>query len=270
MKESSFEVPKMDCPSEERMLKLALENISEVKKLIFDLGARKLSVLHHGDPSVILSVIEPLGLGAKLIQSRELSEEEETVVSSLSGAGDQAELSVLKIVLFINAAMFVIELVAGLIAESAGLMSDSLDNFADAAVFALSIYAVGKAVSHKKRAARLSGYLQFTLALVAFGEVIRKFVFGSEPEAPLMIGIAVVALVANASCMRILAKHRDGEVHMRASWIFLTNDVLANLGVIVAGVLIRITGSHLPDLITGALIASIVLLGSVRILRAAK
>ena len=258
MKESTFEIPKMDCPSEERMLRLALENIHEVKKLSFDLGSRKLSLFHQGEPATILSAIEPLVLGARLSHSRELSEEEATIAATITAQNDQAELSVLKIVLFINAAMFIIELIAGLIAESAGLISDSLDNFADAAVFALSIYAVGKAISHKKRAARLSGYLQFTLALVAFGEVVRKFIFGSEPEAPLMIGIAAVALVANASCMRILAKHREGEVHMRASWIFLTNDVLANLGVIVAGVIIRLTGSHLPDLITGALIAGIV------------
>lgn len=270
MKESSFEVPKMDCPSEERMIRLALDSKPEVKKLGFNLSSRTLSVFHDGEPSTILSAIEPLGLGAKLSQSRNLSEEEETVVLAVSRENDQAELSVLKIVLFINAAMFVVELLAALFAQSAGLMSDSLDNFADAAVFALSIYAVGKTVSHKKRAARMSGYLQLMLALIAFGEVIRKFVFGSEPEAPLMIGIAAVALVANAFCMRILAKHREGEVHMRASWIFLTNDILANLGVIVAGVLIRVTGSHLPDLITGALIAGIVLLGSMRILRAAK
>ena len=91
-----------------------------------------------------------------------------------------------------------------------------------------------------------------------------------EPDAPVMILVATTALIANAVCMWILAKHRRGEVHMRASWIFLTNDVIANIGVIVAGLSVKITASHIPDLITGAIIAVMVFSGSFRILRAAK
>jgi Co/Zn/Cd efflux system component len=142
--------------------------------------------------------------------------------------------------------------------------------FADATVFALSLYAVGKASSLKKRAAKISGYLQMILALWAFSEVVRRFIYGSEPETKIMIVVAAIALIENLSCMRILAKHRKGEVHMQASWIFLTNDIIANIAVVVAALLVIVTGSHIPDLVTGALIGCIVFTGSIKILKVAK
>ena len=82
-----------------------------------------------------------------------------------------------------------------------------------------------------------------------------------------MIGISALALAANVSCLFLLARHRHGGAHMRASWIFSTNDVLANLGVMVAGALVAWTGSRLPDLVVGTVVAALVLLGAVRILR---
>src|SRR5690606_8126400 len=135
-----------------------------------------------------------------------------------------------------NGFMFILEMVLGLIAQSAGLISDSLDMFADSAVYGVSLYAVGKALSLKQKAARISGYMQIVLAVFAFGEVLRRFIYGSDPESSFMIGVAALALIANISCLMLIYKHREGEVHMKASWIFSTNDVLANLGVILAGI----------------------------------
>lgn len=263
-----FSIPKMDCPSEEQIIRMALASLKDAERLAFDLPKRRLTVIHRGNPEEVLRLLTPLGFGAKIESSSlaaplEISREGEELVA-------QAETSALKLVFFINAFMFLVELVAGWIAESTGLLADSLDMFADAAVFALSLYAVGKALSLKKRAARISGYLQMTLALGAFFEVVRRFIYGSEPEAPIMMIVAAIALVANAACMWILAKHRNGEVHMQASWIFLTNDVIANAAVILAGFLVIVTGSHIPDLVTGAFIGSIVLAGSLKILRAAR
>ena len=82
-----------------------------------------------------------------------------------------------------------------------------------------------------------------------------------------MIAVGTLALVANLTCLALLAKHRDGEVHMRASWIFSVNDVLANLGVIAGGLLVSVTGSRWPDLVIGAAITLLVLRGGLRILR---
>lgn len=98
-------------------------------------------------------------------------------------------------------------------------------------------------------------------------EVGRRFVFGSDPNPPYMIGVATIALFANVFCLWLIAKHKDQGTHMKASWIFSANDVIVNLGVIVAGVLVSLTGSRFPDLVVGAIIVVVVFVGSIRILK---
>ncbi|AOS97843.1 Cadmium, cobalt and zinc/H(+)-K(+) antiporter [Microbulbifer aggregans] len=180
------------------------------------------------------------------------------------------ERNTLVALLSINAVMFLLELVLGLIAHSTGLLADSLDMLADAFVYGLSLYAVGKAVTKKVSAARVSGYLQILLGMGVLFEVLRRLVYGSEPQSTLMIVVGIVALLANVVCVGIIAKHRGGGVHMRASWIFSVNDVLANLGVILSGCLVEITGSRYPDLTIGMIIAALVVRGGLQILREAR
>jgi len=180
------------------------------------------------------------------------------------------ERRVLVTLLLINAGMFVLEMAFGIFAQSTALIADALDMLADAAVYGIGLYAVGRAIRHKVRAARVSGVLQMLLGLGVLFEVIRRFVTGSAPEPQIMIGIGVLALIANSVCLALIAKHRDGEIHMRASWIFSRNDVLANLGVVIAGVLVAAIDSYLPDLIVGGVIAAIVVSGGIRIIREAK
>lgn len=184
-----------------------------------------------------------------------------------AAAAANAEAGTLRWLLAINAVMFVVELVAGWLAQSTGLLADSLDMFADAGVYGLALYAVGRHAGHQLRAARLSGWLQLLLALGALTEVLRRALIGSEPEPLPMMGVALLALAANLTCVALLVRHREGGAHMRASWIFSTNDVLANLGVILAGLLVAWTGSNVPDLVIGTLIGLLVLNGARRILR---
>ncbi|XOV85442.1 MAG: cation transporter [bacterium] len=177
---------------------------------------------------------------------------------------------VLWIVLGINAAMFVAEFIAGVIAQSTGLIADSLDMLADAAVYSVSLYAVGRSAKLKNRAAMLSGVLQILLAISVAVEILRRTFMGSEPEPGLMISVSLIALIANVICLALIAKHRDGEVHMRASWVFSKNDVIANIGVIAAGVLILLLDAKWPDLVMGALIVFVVLRGGISIVSDAK
>ena len=169
--------------------------------------------------------------------------------------------------LAINAFMFVLEISLGWIAQSTGLIADSLDMFADAAVYGVSLYAVGKALEKQRRAARLSGYFQLALSVLAIFEVGRRFFFGSEPFASYMVAVSLLALAANVACLALISKHRTGGVHMQASWIFSANDVIANLGVILAGVMVYFTKSPYPDLIIGGIIAVIVFRGALKILK---
>jgi Co/Zn/Cd efflux system component len=179
---------------------------------------------------------------------------------------DAEQAKVLKALLAINAAMFFVESITGLFAESTGLIADSLDMFADAAVYGIGLYAVGRSTLHKARAAYASGIFQCLLGAGVVVEVVHRFIVGSEPISLLMMSIGTLALVANVTCLVLLSKHREGEVHMRASWIFSTNDVLANLGVILAGVLVAYLGSALPDLVIGSVISALVIRGGVRII----
>lgn len=259
---SVYAVPKMDCPSEERLIRMSLEGVEGVAALEFDLGARRLSVLHQGDPGPISARLEPLGLGARLVESAAV----ETPAEGAPGR-EAAEASTLRLALAINAAMFAVEIVAGWMAQSTGLIADSLDMLADAGVYGLALVATARGARARLRAAHAAGWLQLALALGALADVVRRAALGSAPEAPAMMGVSLVALAANASVLLLLTRHRRGGVHMKASLIFSANDVLANLGVIAAGALVAATGSRVPDLLIGAAVALLVLTGAVRILR---
>lgn len=116
------------------------------------------------------------------------------------------------------------------------------------------------------QAAHFSGWLQLALALGVLLEVLRRAIYGSEPVSILMMGVGAVALVANIACLLLIFKSRNQGSHMKASWIFSANDVLANAGVITAGILVAVTGSQVPDLVIGVIIGLVVLSGARRIL----
>jgi Co/Zn/Cd efflux system component/copper chaperone CopZ len=257
-----FAVPGMDCPSEERLVRMALDGVAGISDLRCDLQARRVTVIHAGDPTPLLEALEPLRLGARLSASGEAASGDVAVPP-----GEAMEARTLRLLLALNAVMFVVELVAGWLAQSSGLIADSLDMLADAMVYGLSLHAVGRPAATKVRAAHVSGVFQGVLAIGVLTDVVRRFVAGSAPEAPAMIGISLLALAANVGCLALISRHRHGGAHMRASWIFSTNDVLANVGVIVAGALVAWTGSRIPDLVVGTAVGLLVLAGAVRILR---
>jgi len=171
------------------------------------------------------------------------------------------------LLLMINAGMFCVEFVFGIVGQSTGLISDAVDMLADALVYGVGLYAVGKAAAIKVRGAYFSGVFQILLALGVLADVVRRFLFGSEPESMLMMGFGLLALFANICCLFLIAKHRHGEIHMRASWIFSKNDVIANVGVILGGLLVYLLDSHLPDLLIGFAIALIVIRGGIAIIK---
>ena len=264
---SEFFVSTMDCPSEENLIRMALEPVQPSLILVFDTPNRKVKVYHSDNLSEIERRLSSLGLGSSLTHTQPVNEGELNKVTISSFESDASESFVLKQLLAINAVMFAAEIIVGLWAQSAGLIADSLDMFADAAVYGVTLYAVGHSIQMKVRAAHFSGWLQLILALGALMEVGRRFLFGSEPASTLMIGFGMVALIANTICLFLIAKQKDNGAHMKASWIFSANDVIANLGVILAGILVAWTGSRYPDLIIGLLIGLIVLNGARRILK---
>lgn len=177
---------------------------------------------------------------------------------------------VLKVLLGINLFMFLVEIVLGILSESTALIADSLDMLADATVYGIGLYAVGKSPLVKIKAAHLSGVFQVILGALVLVDVVRRLVYGSEPESLYMIFVGMAALAANVICLVLIAKHKEGEVHMRASWIFSKNDVVANLGIILGGGLVYLLDSRFPDLVIGAMISAIVVRGGMHIIKDAR
>lgn len=175
----------------------------------------------------------------------------------MSDCGCHAEVTsveagrTLLLALALNAGMFVVELIGGIIGESSGLIADSLDMLADASAYGIAIAAVSRGPLFKARAATVSGTILLLLGLGACVAVIVRAITGSEPESLIMAVLATPALVVNTIVLRLLSKHRDGEVHLRATWIFTRADVIANLAVLVAALLVFVTRSRYPDLIVG-------------------
>ncbi len=262
LRRTVLSVPKMDCPTEVSLIRLALDRADGSATLEVDLDARRITVTHQLEDAAVLRALRPLGFGAELLTS-----EATDVRPGKSAAATRLERRALLQVLAINASMFVIEFAVGWLADSTGLLADSLDMFADASVYLVSLYAVTRSSTLQHRAALLGGATQLLLAVGLLVEVLRRALLGSEPASGAMMLMALVALFANLGCVWILRRHRDGGAHMQASWIFTTSDALANAGVILAGGLVWSTGSRVPDLVIGALIGGVVLRSAIRILR---
>ena len=258
---SFFDVPHMDCPSEENLIRTALSGFGDAIAFEFDLPNRKVRVYHTDSPEKVKMAMESVGLGARRISLEPVDAESVKKIQEQTRFNDSREVWVLKWLLGINAVMFIFELIVGIVAQSTGLIADSLDMLADAAVYTVALYAVGKAAKAKLKAAHLSGWLEAALAIGLLIEVARRAFIGSEPVSMLMIGIGSLALVANVACLVLIYQVRNNGTHMKASMIFSANDVLANAGVIIAGGLVAITGSQIPDLFIGLIIPSLVLWG---------
>jgi Co/Zn/Cd efflux system component len=273
MKKTIFKISKMDCASEESLVRMALDNLEKIEQLSFNIEDRELTVFHDLDSQNILEKLEPLKFGAKIVSTSELNiSEEKQLDSDKQKTADQeaSESRVLWVLMAINGVMFFAEIIYGFIAQSAGLIADAMDMFADAGVYGISLYAVGRSLSLKRKAARISGYAQMFLALFALSEALRRSFFGSDPEPFSMIYISIIALVANVICLVLINKQKSGGLHMKASAIFSANDVIVNLGVILAAVLVYFSGSKIPDLIIGVVISVVVLRGAITILNLSK
>ncbi|MEM6297942.1 MAG: cation transporter [Bacteroidota bacterium] len=264
MEKTIFKITKMDCPSEENLIRMKLEEVSGVANLDFDIPNRELTVFHNGQTDQIEKSILELNLGGRKISS------EETDETDFEENANQRTL--LWSVLGINFLFFLIEVTTGILSKSMGLVADSLDMLADSFVYGISLFAVGGTLIRKKRIARLAGYFQITLAIIGFIEVLKRF-FGAEkmPDFTVMIVVSVFALIANGICLYLLQKSTSKEeVHMKASMIFTSNDVIINLGVIIAGVLVSWLDTNKPDLIIGTIVFVLVIQGAMRILKLGK
>ena len=190
MNKTIYKISEMDCPSEENIVRMKLEGFENIKSLQFDIPNRKLEVIHEGKAEPITAAIGSLNFNSTLLATEEIDDEEELLLADTTGT----ERKLLWQVLAINFFFFALEIITGIISGSMGLVADSLDMLADAVVYGLALFVVGKAASHKRRIAHISGYFQLILAVFGFAEVVRRFLgYGEPPEFKTMIGISFFA-----------------------------------------------------------------------------
>jgi Co/Zn/Cd efflux system component len=264
MLKTTFRISKMDCPAEEQMIRAKLDGMADIQGLKFDIPSRQLEVYHTDSFESFFAALESLQLDTKLISSQSI---EPTAMEE----DHRQQSRVLWQVLAINFFFFALEIISGFMAGSMGLVADSLDMLADSIVYGLSLFAIGGTVTRKKKVAGAAGYFQAVLAVFGFMEVIRRFMgHGETPDFHMMILVSLLALAGNAGCLYLLQKSQSQEAHMQASVIFTSMDVIVNLGVIVAGVFVYLTGSKMPDLIVGTIVFILVGRGAYRILQLSK
>ena len=176
---------------------------------------------------------------------------------------------VLQSVLAINAAMFVVEFGAGIAAGSASLMADSVDMLGDALVYVLSLYALSRSRHWKAGAAVAKGGFILVFGVAVLAQVALRIIHGVPPQSNIMLAFGALALVANLTCLRLLWRFRSQDVNMSSTFECSRNDVIANVGVLIAAVLVALLASPWPDIVVASLIAAIFLRSAVRVLGAA-
>ena len=169
---------------------------------------------------------------------------------------------VLWVVLTINAAMFAVEVVAGLAAGSASLQADALDFLGDAGNYAISLFVVGMALRYRATAALIKGVTMGAFGLWVVGTLLWHAVNGTLPSAFTMGAVGTAALIANAASFGLLWAYRSGDANMRSAWVCTRNDVLGNLAVLAAAVGVFGTGTGWPDILVAAIMAALAIQGA--------
>lgn len=175
--------------------------------------------------------------------------------------------STLKVVLGINAVMFVVELVAGIISGSTALLSDSLDNLGDALTYGISLYAVSRGLRSKAKVALFKGLLILTAGIFALCQVAYRIVVPIIPSYETMGLVSLLALLANGTCLALLWKHREEDINMSSVWECSRNDIASNIAVFLTAAGVWLTHSGWPDILIGLALALLFLKSAVKVLK---
>ncbi|HOY77268.1 MAG TPA: cation transporter [Hyphomicrobium sp.] len=176
----------------------------------------------------------------------------------------------LLIVFALNLLLFITLGTAGLVADSSALIANAVDNLSDTIVYAISVLAVGGSGKLKRSAARLSGIMLVIFAIGVLFDALRRPFFGPEPAGVTMMAMATFAAVVNLICLRLLKPLKTDDVNLRAAQTFSVNDFFSNGGILIAGALVMWTGSWIPDVVVGLVVAAVAVFGGFEILRDAK
>jgi Co/Zn/Cd efflux system component len=176
---------------------------------------------------------------------------------------------ILIIVILINAAMFFVEMFAGVKSGSQALQADALDFLGDTLTYGISLWVIGKSISLRSNIALLKGYSLLLMAIYVLGSTLYKFWFIQTPDASIMGSIAILAFVANVVSVLLLMKYKDGDANVRSVWLCSRNDAIGNLVVLIAASGVWVTDNALHDLIVAAFLAILFLSSAKQIIQQA-
>jgi Co/Zn/Cd efflux system component len=176
----------------------------------------------------------------------------------------------LKIVLAINAMMFLVEATAGLLAHSIALLADSLDMLGDALVYSFSLYVITRGARWQAISAIFKGSIMALFGIFVLAEAAHKILYPVTPIAEAIGIIGVAALLTNSLCLALLWRHQNDDINMHSVWLCSRNDIIANASVLLAAIGVRLTGSGAPDVIVGILIAAVFLRSAIHVLTRAR
>jgi Co/Zn/Cd efflux system component len=182
----------------------------------------------------------------------------------------ERQAATLRLVLLVNAGMFVVELVSGLLAGSVALLADSLDMLGDALVYGFSLYVVARGPVWKAWAAVAKAAVMGLFGAFVFGQLVYKLLYPQLPTFETMGAVGALALAANGVCFAVLWRHRAEDINMRSVWLCSQNDLIANVSVLLAAWVVWMTLSHWPDIIVGALICAVFLRSAFLVARDAR
>lgn len=175
----------------------------------------------------------------------------------------------LRLVLAINAAMFIVEFTGGLLAGSISLLADSLDMLGDAMIYGFSLHAVAHGARRKALSALLKGGVMAGFGLVVLAQAVYRMLYPQAPAAEVIGGIGLLAFLANGLCLALLWRHRSEDINMSSVWLCSRNDIIANVSVLGAALMVWRLGSAWPDILVGVAIAALFLRSAVFVVRAA-
>ncbi len=173
---------------------------------------------------------------------------------------------ILWIIIAINAVMFVVEIIAGLAAQSQALKADALDFLGDTVTYTISLLVIGRSLQARTNAALVKGFSLAAFGLWVAGSTLYRVYMGVLPEAPVMGAIAILAFSANVICALMLLKYKDGDANVRSVWLCSRNDAIGNLAVLAAAAGVWGMASRWPDLIVAGIMASLFLSSSYQII----
>ena len=182
----------------------------------------------------------------------------------------ERQADTLRLVLLINAAMFVVELISGFYAGSMALLADSLDMLGDALVYGFSFYVVARGPIWKARAAVAKAAVMALFGMLVIGQLLLKLIYPQVPTFEAMGAVGALALAANGICFVLLWRHRIEDINMRSVWLCSRNDLIANISVLLAAWAVWVTVSPWPDLAVGAVICALFLRSAFVVTREAR